>query len=142
MSKFNLKTLFGAFQAASRIAAPMVRGRALLTRISFQRRSSAEDTKRKETPDSPAYLHFEEQRLQKKLPEAVFHLFDRSGLRAWGDDYKLVTAQAAELGIDTRSANTLLTKTETAGVTFFFGDGYVWVEMGGLGMELLQKGKN
>lgn len=108
----------------------------------IKRKSEGENAEVKESPDAPAFIHFEALREQKTLPEAVFHLFDRSGLRAWADDYKLVLAQAAELGIDIKSADTLISRTETAGVTFFFGDGYVWVEMGKLGMELLQKGNN
>lgn len=113
-----------------------------LSFLNKMRTTGKNKEEKKETPDCPAFLHFEAQRLNKTLPQAVFHLFDRSGLRAWGDDYKLVAAQAAELDIDMKSADTLLTKTETAGVTLFFGDGFVWVEMGELGMQLLQKGNN
>lgn len=113
---------------------------AFLTR--FMKGNRKTEDEKKETPDSPSFIHFDTMRLKKELPAALFHLFDRSGLRAWGDEYALIVAQAAELGIDLKSADTLITKTENSGVTFFFGDGWVWVEFGQLGMELLQKGKN
>lgn len=149
MGTFKLSTLLtagrGAIQRALKGKADLARPSiadvsSLLSGImSFQPKKPDEAPA---TPDAAAFVHLQTLKDGNELPEAKFLILDRTGLRAWGDEYEVVMAQGHLLEIDFASAQTLIVRNDHAGSVYFFGDGYIWAEFGGLGLALLQKGNN
>ena len=149
MEKFKLSTLLSAGRGAiqqvlngkANIAKPSIADvAALLSGImKFQPKKPDEAPV---TPDAAAFVHLQNLKDRNELPEAKFHILDRTGLRAWGDGYEIVVAQARQLEVDMDSAETLIVRNDNAGSVYFFGDGYIWVDLGDLGLALLKKGNN
>lgn len=149
MGKFKLSTLLTSSRAAiqlslegkANLAKPNIaRVASLLSGImNFQAKKPEEE---QPTPDAAAFVHLQTLKDANELPEAKFLILNRTGLRAWGDDYETVLAQACQIEVDMDSAETLIVRNDNAGSVYFFGDGYVWLDAGGLGVHLLQKGNN